>query len=208
MKKTFHVQTLMLGLLFALFTISCNKEQTETPIEHDGLSISFKVGALDDFKSLGEFVENDIVTYGNNKKSKDSFSAKDAGGFTVISNDIVSIADSTGISYTLKIVKHDQPENSFSNLIVHFEDQQPPTATIINYYPSEAYLVNVESDPYAPFDGEVNMERVDYDGALNHLFSKTNCIHIDYYVCTYGGGENPVGSACFANPDGGETHRA
>ena len=62
------------------------------------------------------------------------------------------------------------------------------------------YSLNIENDPNLMFEGEVNMETVDYDGSLDHLFRNYDgCTTLTVFICGYNG--SAAGNACWENDD-------
>lgn len=197
--KTIKSLSKLLLLCIVLTFTTCQKEDEIIEIEQSNVK-RYSRGKLSDFSKLNNFVRKDILEYKDNKAQLERTSTEDTYDFTIINNDILSIEEPGLTTYTIKIVKDAQEENSFSNLLVKFADNEQPAAKIINYYPSQNYLDNIEAIPDMLFEGEVNMEDVDYDGSLDYLFrGAIYCTTISVDVCGWSG--TVAGDECYSDPD-------
>ncbi|RKE98558.1 hypothetical protein [Ichthyenterobacterium magnum] len=204
MKNLLKIAFLLLGIL--LLTFGCQKDDIqveEVALENQEINFNFKTGKIEDFKELGKFVSKDIIDYQDLNYQFRS-AAEDNNGFTIINDEITQFVDDNGTTFTLKIVKDNQEPNSFSNLIVNFNDENPVVAFIINYFPTDDYLQNIATNPETVFEGQYHIERIEHADDLSYLYeAKYECISISNTYCTLGGGLAPVGPACYNHPDGG-----
>ncbi|WP_299228279.1 hypothetical protein [uncultured Psychroserpens sp.] len=200
---------LMLFIISLVVLSSCQNEELlsdqEKSFDETGYNTIFKKGKLSDFKNLNQFISSDIVDY-NNLNLQFRSSTEDVNGFTIITSDIIQAESNNSTTFTLKIVKDNQEANSFSNLIISFDTQGATKAYIINYYPTENYLANVEIDPKASFQGQYSIESINYNGDLDYLYeeSRYNCEYITIQYCNWSEGneegeEHLAGENCTAS---------
>ncbi|SDS37380.1 hypothetical protein SAMN04515667_2030 [Formosa sp. Hel1_31_208] len=193
----------MCCILCAAFIISCQNEELDKPTNFSeierGYNEIIKVGKLSDFNTLQTFINANILA-----PSIDTMTLRtvteDSNQFTIIDDYITEVNDDNGRTFTLKIIKDDQPENSFSNLIINFKDNEDTLMYIINYFPNTIYLNEVALDSETIFEGEYNMERIEYNNELDFLnYARLDCYTITNTYCNYGGEEHPAGPNCTAS---------
>ena len=124
--------------LFLVAIYGC-EDEVDLPEETNATeqNIIFSKGTLRDFPKLNDFVTKDILEYKANKALAQRTTTEDNYDFTIIDEDIISIQQDSITTYTIKIVKDEQPEQSFSNLVVNIVEGETTSAKIINYYPTK-----------------------------------------------------------------------
>ncbi|RKE99039.1 hypothetical protein [Ichthyenterobacterium magnum] len=196
-----HLKTCILLFVTSILLTTCQKDsiQTEdTILEEQGDNDVFKIGRLEDFKALSQFVSKDIINY-QNLNYQFRTATEDANGFIILNDEITQAINDNGSTFTLKIVKDNQEANSFSNLVVNFKEGHSTETFIINYYPTENYLTSLETNPQTVFKGQFNMESIDYDGSLDYLYARIGgCSVVTNTYCNWGGQEHDAGENCTA----------
>ena len=183
-----------------LIVVNCTQEDINDKNEVSEIELGsndiMKIGKLKNYKHLNNFVQTKIIDY-KNSEAYNRLNIEDNNGFTIIDNNIIEIIDENGKTYTLKIVKDNLIENSFSNLIINFNADNETYAYIINYYPDANYLTELADNPQAVFQGDFNMEAIDYDGSLDFLnANRINCITVTNTYCNWGGTQHSAGENC------------
>lgn len=68
--------------------------------------------------------------------------------------------DSLATTYTIPILKTNQTEFGFSNLVIKYEGDNPVKEFILNYVPTQNYLSNYVDYNQTPFEGTVTYESI------------------------------------------------
>lgn len=105
------------------------------------------------------------------------------------------IKNGVTVTYTLKLLKENQPENSFSNLVLSFRDGTYENGMVINYCPDARYTEAVKVRPDVYFSGTFSVEKVTYQGELDAVLLN-RCTTFSTLVCNWGGEEHTAGSNC------------
>jgi|GEM_PF-5445115 len=198
MKHLFRTVVLFLTLLMTIF--GCQQEdlnESQQSSIENGANSLIRVGTLKDFKNLNQYISKDIIDVYNSSLQFRT-ATEDTNGFTIIGDEITQVTTDSLTTFTLKIVKDNQPPNSFSNLIISFGLDNSNSAFIINYYPTENYMSSIESNPQAVFEGQVSSEYIDYNEDLNGLLglNRLSCWYIAATFCNWGGEEHLAGGNC------------
>ena len=162
-------------------------EILEGDTKHNNLNYESRISYinLDDSETLKNYIEEIKVSENNNISVTNRTNTEESYSFTAIETDIIKIIGDSSISYTLKIIKDNQPINSFSNLVVEFVEEEDTNAFIINYYPSDDYLENISENRSIPFVGQINKQSIDYDGSLDGMFLRERCKSVTTTYCTF-----------------------
>jgi hypothetical protein len=201
MKNTQFNSIFISNLLIIFFLTafqSCEKQELNSVTKEQGTSDIFKSGKLQDFNDLNTFVSKE---FSNTKSSGylNRNSTEDTNSFTIINHNITMFIDGNGKTFTLKIVKDDPQENSFSNLIINFDEDNNTNAYIINYFPSEEYILEYKENPQTVFKGNFNYESINYDGDLDFLGNyRRSCVTVSNTYCNWGGTTHSAGENCTA----------
>lgn len=81
---------------------------------------------------------------------------------------------------------------------MHFSDSNQTHAFIINYEPTEDYIVACALEPDTPYSGNAYYQALDYDGSLDGLNAREPCYTVDVTYCNWGGTTHEAGSKCTA----------
>lgn len=202
MKQKFK-NYLKLGLLFfgiSFVLTNCQKDDLEqnleTNLKENGHNDIVKIASLKEFKELNTYVED------RENKIASRTTTEDTNGFTILENeDVVQKTVDGRTTYTLQIIRDDQPDDSFSNLVVKFEDDQPTLALVLNYFPTEDFLSEYEYNKDAVFSGQFSSTQIDYDGFLDsHHNQRQHCVTTHSQWCNWSesGAINPhpAGEEC------------
>ena len=170
-------------LLMALLLVySCETDYTTEDLVQETGNNNISFTKFSELHEVQIFV-NQI----QNEKNLSSRNSSEGNNFTIVENkDIYTYKDDSSTTYTISIVKENQEPNSFSNLIVKFNDNGETTAKIMNYYPEQEYLNAYYNDPLTPFKGKASYEPIGYEDALDGLHSRSiTCTHITIIYCSY-----------------------
>ncbi|MDC3388877.1 hypothetical protein OAX11_05150, partial [Flavobacteriaceae bacterium] len=186
----------------SLFIIACQQDDIqmieEANLKENGTNPYLKQGKIDSFGELSRYITKQKNTVART-------SAENANQFTVLENQDVLQYNVNGIkTYTLQIVKDEQPENSFSNLVVKFEPNNEPKAFIFDYFPTQEYLTEVQINPQTTFKGDYKATQINYDNSLNSYLTRNSeiCHTVSTNMCDWNpdpdGGPNPhvAGNYC------------
>ncbi|ARV09968.1 hypothetical protein BTO05_10090 [Winogradskyella sp. PC-19] len=172
-----------------VLNLSCENDTEifENDTDHNNLNSESRISYinLNDSEILKNYIERIKISEYNNISVTNRTNTEDSYSFTAIETDIIKIIGDRSISYTLKIIKDNQPINSFSNLVVEFVEEEDTNAFIINYYPSDDYLENVSENRSIPYVGQINKQSIDYDGSLNAMFLRERCKSVTTIYCTF-----------------------
>ncbi|MDG5492863.1 hypothetical protein [Psychroserpens sp. SPM9] len=203
MKHLFKHTLLFLGIV--VMTFSCQKENLDEQdpnnnLEEDGNTL-FKKGKLYEYTQVKDFVKS-LKT---KKKIEDIHfrtGLESENGFIILEHQEIAIHSGDEYNtYTIPIVKHQQLEGTFSNLVVQFKVASDSTsAYILTYKPNSGYLDAYALDNQTPFSGQVSYESLNYDGSLDGLNARRFCqtVHISYCNWDQGtqGAVHLAGSNC------------
>lgn len=202
MKDTFKRLTTLGFLIIGTLLILTNCEQetlnSQEPdtsaFAENGMNKIIKTGNFNDFKELKSFVKR-IKEDRDNEINRTSI--EENNDFTILEDrEIYIYTDSTSTTYTIAIQKETQNSYGFSNLVVNFFDDDPTTAFILNYIPSQDYLNTYVTDNQTPFQGTINYESINYDGSLDDLNARQICKSITLTYCDYDGETHAAGENC------------
>lgn len=200
MKHLFKYLFLFSGIV--VMTISCEKENLNeqdlnTGNDHGGNTL-FRKGKLSDYSRVKDFVTDikDAKPTGD-IDTQDRTSLEAQNDFIILEHQDIAIHDGDEFNtYTIPIVKYQQPQGTFSNLIVKFSMASDSTnAYILTYEPNPGYLEAYALDDRTAFSGQVSYEPVDYDGSLDDLDTRrVLCETVTITYCQNGltGGTGPT----------------
>lgn len=121
----------------------------------------------------------------------------DNASFTILEHiDAYIFTDSLTTTYTIPILKANQTEFGFSNLLIKYVDDTPVEEFILNYVPTQNYLNNYLEYEQTPFEGTILYEKLLNDNAIT-----IECTQITTTYCcfVYGVPELGVPNFCGAN---------
>lgn len=198
---------LLLGI--SIFFTSCENETIEEPIlaEENSSNPYFKTGKLQDFNSLNTYAKELEQKSKTQSNALNRSTIEDDNGFTILEGeDVFVYTGTTSTTYTLVIQKDNQSENTFSNLVVKFNNEAPTKAFIMNYTPNDGFIEAHNEDDQTPFEGAGNYEALDYDGSLDGLSARAGCYTVTVTYCNWGGETHAAGSNCTPGFIWSETH--
>ena len=194
MKHLFKYAFLFLGLM--LMTFGCQKdnfeEQEANNLHEEGINNNlFKKGKLSDYSHVKDYIKS----IKNTKHTTDvAFRSafETSNNFVILEHQDIAIHSGDEFNtYTIPVIKLQQPEGTFSNLVVQFSVASDSTsAYLLTYDPVPGYLEDYALDDRTAFSGELTYESLDYDNSLDGLNARQFCqnVHISYCNWEHGGG--------------------
>ncbi|WP_299337355.1 hypothetical protein [uncultured Psychroserpens sp.] len=198
MKHLLKCTYLVLGIMLMIYGCQNDNFDDSNP-EHlqDTGNDLFRKGKLSDYSEVKDFVKS----LKNSKPSSDfalRSSLETSNNFIILEHQDMAIHNGDDFStYTIPIVKFQQQEDTFSNLVVQFSVASDSTsAYILTYYPNPGYLDDYALDNRTAFSGEVTYEPLDYDGSLDGLHARMLGTSISVTYCNWGGETHLAGQEC------------
>lgn len=190
-------------------TFGCQKEnlneQDPNTGHQQGGNTLFRKGKLSEFSHVKDFI-TEIKNKNGAKQTVDiqyRTGLETENDFIILENQDIAIHSGDEFNtYTIPIIKYQQPQGTFSNLVVQFSVASDSTnAYILTYEPNAGYLDAYALDDRTPFSGQVSYESLDYDGSLNAINTNYRmvCNSLSVTYCKngeYGG----IGSTHAAGP--------
>lgn len=110
--------------------------------------------------------------------------------FNIIEDkEIYSFTDSLYTTYTIAIQKENQPDSTFSNLVVKYHHETLLETIILNYKPTQNYLNNYLIDRQTPFQGTIQYESINLSN-INLSLNK-GCTRVSHTYCNWSEGNVP-----------------
>ena len=144
-------------LVVSCFFICCEDENLpEINLIENGNNTFVDKGKIYEFKKLNTYV-NHIK---NQQLQLRNSSEQDSSYFSVLQHkDVYVFTDSLSTTFTIPILKHQQTNFSFSNLIIKVDQSDHILEQyILNYKPTQNYLNSYTNDWQTPFEGTVEYE--------------------------------------------------
>ena len=188
MKDLLKCAYLVLGIM--LMTYGCQKDNFDDTnpenLQETGNNL-FKRGQLSDYSEVKDFVKS----LKNSKHTSDfalRSSLEISNDFIILEHQDIVIHNGHAFrTYTIPIVKLQQPESTFSNLVVQFSVASDSTnAYILTYTPNPGYLEDYAMDDQTAFSGQVSYEPLYYDGSLDNLQARVSCQYVTINYCRNG----------------------
>ncbi|WP_420573642.1 hypothetical protein [Kordia sp.] len=188
------VNYLKIGILvfgISIFLSNCQTDETDELISPKESS-EIKKGKLKNYSQLSTYVEKLQNRRSSTTNAKES-SLEANNGFDILYDQDMFIQEiGSNTTYSIPIIKNNQPTGTFSNLIVSFSDVEETEAFILNYEPTDEYIDEVYLDEQTPFKGSFISELIDYDGSLDNLKNSNvlDCITVTTKYCDYDEGQH------------------
>ena len=194
--KTKKLFKLLIACLLLIVQMGCENNLSEIPVEEEKSLQETQLvtkpdlmrGTVEDFPNLSELLKNEV-------EDKKAFLQKsvDSGlyDFEVIQNAVSQISWEEDFHYTFPLVRQDENEANYENLVIANRAGFEPKAYFVQYFPDETYWENLANDPNTPFQGSAQIVPFDIS-AIPLSSSSSSCTRtITVVKCRYVG-HNPI----------------
>ncbi|MGH2664399.1 AHH domain-containing protein [Flavobacterium sp.] len=182
-------------LLVAITFYSCEKNDEELS-SHDRHQVK-------------EYTFNEIIKQPKFNKAYNSFTSKlnrhktvknrnapvNDTGFAIDSTTIKEITVGDITTYTMGIIRPQDTEGYFENLIVKVTETDSITAYITQYFPNKEAIYNTQHHSFS-FDGIVKTKEIIFDSSIFETQDDDAVMCSSAWMCDYGGSIHSAGGNC------------